>query len=81
MIQIEIPDDFDLAKTASCGQCFRAKPLGGGLFRFVSGGHVIYIQGTEKHKFSVSCSRDERENIRTRYFDLDRSYNKLFSTI
>lgn len=78
MIQIEIPDDFDLAKTASCGQCFRAKTLDGGLFRFVSGDHVIYIQETEKHKFSVSCSHDEWENIWTCYFDLDRSYNKLY---
>ena len=43
-LRIEIPDDFDLEKTASCGQCFRAKSLGGGVYRFISGEHVIYME-------------------------------------
>lgn len=78
MRQIEIQDDFDLEKTASCGQCFRAKSLENGLFRFVSGDHVIYIKDMGNHQFSVSCTDDEWKEIWTRYFDLDRSYKSLY---
>ena len=78
MRQIEIHDDFDLEKTASCGQCFRAKPLGNGLFRFVSGDHVIYIKDMGNQQFSVSCTDDEWVEIWTHYFDLSRSYESLY---
>ena len=78
MIQIEIPDDFDLEKTAFCGQCFRAKPIEDVLFRFVSGENVIYIQSIGEHLFSVSCDEDEWKKVWARYFDLDRSYRNLY---
>lgn len=78
MRQIEIQDDFDLEKTASCGQCFRAKSLGNGLFRFVSRDYVIYMKDMGNHQFLVSCTDDEWEKIWTRYFDLDRSYESLY---
>lgn len=78
MLQIEIQDDFDLEKTASCGQCFRAKLLDDGFFRFVSGDHVIYIKGLGNHRFSVSCTEAEWKEIWIRYFDLNRSYKKLY---
>lgn len=78
MLQIEIQDDFDLEKTASCGQCFRAKPLDDVFFRFVSGDHVIYIKEIGDHQFTVSCTKEEWKEIWTRYFDLNRSYNNLY---
>lgn len=77
-MQIEILDDFDLKKIAACGQCFRAKEFEDGLFRFVSGDHVIYIKQTGKQQFSVSCSVDEWKEIWTDYFDLDRSYESIY---
>lgn len=78
MRQIEIPDDFDLGKTASCGQCFRAKEIENGLFRYVSGKYVIYIKDLGDHRFSVSCTDKEWEKIWTGYFDLERSYRDLY---
>ena len=78
MLQIEIHDDFDLEKIASCGQCFRAKLFDGGLYRFVSGNYVIYIKETGSHQFSVSCTDDEWKEIWTPYFDLNRSYKSLY---
>lgn len=78
MLQIEIQDDFDLEKTASCGQCFRARPLDDGFFRFVSGDHVIYIKELGNHRFSVSCTKEEWQDIWTQYFDLNRSYKNLY---
>lgn len=78
MLQIEIQDDFDLEKTASCGQCFRARPLDDGFFRFVSGDHVIYIKELGGHQFSVSCTKEEWQDIWTQYFDLNRSYKSVY---
>lgn len=78
MTQIEILDDFDLEKTASCGQCFRAKTVDGGLFRFVSGDHVVYIKELGDHQFSVSCTENEWKETWSRYFDLERSYKNLY---
>ena len=77
-MQIEIPDDIDLEKIAVSGQCFRAKLLDGGYFRFVSGDHVIYMKETGNHQFSVSCTHDEWQEVWTRYFDLDRSYSSIY---
>lgn len=77
-MQIEIRDDFDLEKIASCGQCFRAKSLDDGLFRFILGDHVIYIKETGNHEFSVSCTNEDWNDIWTRYFDLARSYRNLY---
>ena len=78
MMEIMIRDDFDLEKIASSGQCFRAKLLDSGMFRFVSGEHVIYIKEAGEHKFSVSCTDDEWKEIWSSYFDLDRSYSSLY---
>ena len=78
MLQIEIQDDFDLEKTASCGQCFRASTLDDGFFRFVSGDHVIYIKELGDHRFSISCTKEEWQGIWTQYFDLNRSYKNLY---
>lgn len=78
MIQIEIPDDFDLEKTASCGQCFRAKPVDSGILRFVWRDFVIYIQKNGEQQFSVSCDEKEWQEIWVRYFDLERSYRNIY---
>lgn len=78
MTQIKILDDFDLEKIASCGQCFRAKPMDDGQFRFILGNHVIYIKDMGNNQFTVSCTKDEWQEIWTRYFDLDRSYKALY---
>lgn len=77
-MQIEIHDDFDLEKIASCGQCFRAKSFDGGLYRFISGDHVIYIKKMEDNQYSVSCTDKEWRDIWTSYFDLERSYKDLY---
>lgn len=77
-MQIKIQDDFDLEKIASCGQCFRAKLLDNGLFRFISGDHVIYIKKTDDIEYYVSCTDDEWKKVWTSYFDLNRSYKSLY---
>ncbi|MCR5656976.1 MAG: DNA-3-methyladenine glycosylase 2 family protein [Butyrivibrio sp.] len=41
---ININDDFDPKKIQVSGQCFRVKEVEEGLFRFITGEHVVYIR-------------------------------------
>ena len=77
-MQIKIQDDFDPEKIAVSGQCFRAKAIDAGLFRFVTGDHVIYMKETGEHEFAVSCTDKEWKEIWMPYFDLNRSYSSLY---
>lgn len=76
---VEIQDDFDLEKIAQSGQCFRVRRFENGVYRFISGNDVVYIQDAGNHKFSVSCGSDEWDSIWSSYFDLDRCYNEIFN--
>lgn len=76
-MRLEIQDDFDLKKIISCGQCFRAKTLDDGVFRFITGEHVIYIRDVGNHIFSVSCSEEEWNQVWASYFDISRHYRAL----
>ena len=60
---VEIQDDFDLEKIAQSGQCFRVRRFENGVYRFISGNDVVYIQDAGNHKFSVSCGSDEWDNL------------------
>lgn len=75
---VEIQDDFDLEKIALSGQCFRVGRMQDGIYRFISGGEVIYIREAGNQKFSVSCSLDDWKNIWSFYFDLGRCYSDIF---
>lgn len=41
---IKVNDDFDPKKIQVSGQCFRVKEVEDGLFRFITGEHVVYIR-------------------------------------
>lgn len=76
---VEIRDDFDLEKISQSGQCFRVRKFENGVYRFINGDNVVYIQEAGNHKFSVSCSIDEWNKIWNPYFDLGRCYNEIFN--
>lgn len=76
-MQIEIQDDFDLAKIVASGQCFRACQLDKGIYRFITGKDVVYIKEMERGVFSVSCEIDEWQSIWVKYFDLNRNYRTI----
>ena len=73
-MQVKIDDDFNLAKIANSGQCFRPKEIQPGLFRFVTGEHFLYIREVSEKIFDVSCGSDEWQNIWRKYFDLNTNY-------
>lgn len=76
-MQIEIQDDFDLAKISSCGQCFRVKIFDDGTYRFITEDYIIYIRKTGENTYEVSCGAKEWDEIWRIYFDLGRNYRKL----
>lgn len=74
---VEVQDDFDLGKIISSGQCFRAREVDGGTYRFITGDKVIYISNEGGCNFSVSCGQKEWEGTWSGYFDLGRSYGGI----
>ena len=80
-MRVTIEDDFNLDKTASCGQCFRAKEVTEGVYRFITNSNVVYIKQIDEITFEVSCGADEWTNIWENYFDLATNYKKIRSNI
>lgn len=74
MESIKIYDDFDLKKIADSGQCFRAKEIEPGLFRFITGKNVLYIRQTDKSTFDISGDMHEWTGFWEHYFDFEENY-------
>ncbi|MCR5341915.1 DNA glycosylase [Butyrivibrio sp. FC2001] len=77
-MKITIVDDFAPKKIQISGQCFRVKETEPGVFRFITGEHVLYIKESDSKgdakAFDISCSKKEWEKIWMPYFDMDRNY-------
>ena len=95
-MRITIEDDFSPDKIARSGQCFRVREFPGGVFRFVTGKHVLYLRQTRSRRkdrhsagdinpeaihFEVSCGTAAWRDLWTGYFDLDRNYAALRASI
>ncbi|HKM35940.1 MAG TPA: DNA glycosylase [Lachnospiraceae bacterium] len=80
-MQVSINDDFDLKKVALSGQCFRVREFENGMFRFISTDKILYIRKTESHFYEVSCDSYTWKTFWTNYFDLDRCYSNIRSSI
>ena len=74
---VDISDDFDLEKIRISGQCFRVRCFDDGLYRFITGCHVLYIKEVDIHRYWVSCAKREWLEIWYDYFDLHRSYSNI----
>lgn len=75
---LAVEDDFDLKKIQISGQCFRVKETEPGVFRFITGDHVVYIFESKiirnTNIIEVSCSEDEWKKVWEPYFDMGRNY-------
>ena len=74
---VSIDDDFDPKKIAHCGQCFRAKEIFAGIYRFITENRVIYISNENREQLEVSCDADEWRDTWTNYFDLETNYKQI----
>ncbi len=80
-MRVTIEDDFDLEKIANCGQCFRAKEMENGSYRFITRDKIIYIKKLRANTFDVSCEDYEWNSFWTNYFDLATDYKKIRNEI
>lgn len=74
---IELGEALSLQKVADSGQCFRPSDIGGGTFRFISGGTVLDAKQLGARTLSVSCDADIWERVWVPYFDLQRDYTVI----
>ena len=74
---IDIEDDFDLEKIVDSGQCFRAKEIDSGAYRFITLNHVIDIKQVSDITYEISCGISEWELFWAKYFDLETDYAEI----
>ncbi|WP_130836533.1 DNA-3-methyladenine glycosylase family protein [Lachnoclostridium sp. Marseille-P6806] len=79
MYHCVINDDFDLAKIADSGQCFRweRQSAEGEEYRIISGDRSVYVTRIGEREFSFSCDEEEFHAFWRSYFDLDTSYREI----
>ena len=76
-MNITITDDFDLEKIIASGQCFRAKEVRDGLYRFITGENVLYIQRTDDQQYDINCDSQQWNNVWVPFFRLDLDYREI----
>lgn len=72
---------FDPKKIAESGQAFRINVIDDTHVELVAFGMYLQIACLENNKFAFSCDEDVFENIFIEYFDLDRNYSEIVTTI
>jgi len=72
-VKLEIGDDFDLARIADSGQCFRWERRGEG-WRILSGSDCLYIAPLGGGAYELDCGEDALDALWRDYFDLKESY-------
>lgn len=78
-LRVTIEDDFDLEKIFSCGQCFRARRLLDGSFRFITGNNILYIANIRGNTYTISCDEETWNNTWIPYFSLETDYRAIRS--
>lgn len=73
-VTVFISDDFDLAKIAESGQCFRWNLQADGSYRIIHAGQCLYIRKDGDGAYEVDCTDETFDDIWRPYFDLDTSY-------
>ena len=71
-MKLEIGDDFDLARIADSGQCFRWTRRGEG-WRILSGSDCLYIAPLGGGVYELDCDADAFDALWRDYFDLNES--------
>ena len=71
---LTIGDDFDLARIAGSGQCFRWERGADGWWRILHGAECLYARELGDGRFSFSCEEAEFDNLWREYFDLSEDY-------
>ena len=71
------PDDFDLAHTFECGQCFRFNKISENSYFGVAFGKPLEIEQTKDCIILHNTSKDDFENVWRSFLDLDCDYGHI----
>ena len=75
------PVCFDLALTLDCGQAFRWERLSGGKWHGTAFGRSVTISELDNAVLFEGTTKDEFNNIWSKYFDLDRNYGPILEQL
>ncbi len=78
---LDIADDFDLARIADSGQCFRWEPMQDGSWRVLHHDKCLYVRQLGEHVFDFSCDESEFDEIWKDYFDFAEDYAAIRSRV
>ena len=81
MTTITIKDDFDLAKIADSGQCFRVVRIQDELYRFITGDNILYVRQIADETYEISCSESDFYENWSEYFDFSRDYKGIRESV
>lgn len=70
-------DDFNLARIADSGQCFRFNQTDTNEYSVIAFGKYLKIKDLGQKSFELSCSEKEFDEIWKTYFDLDTNYTAI----
>jgi N-glycosylase/DNA lyase len=79
MIRIK-SEDFDIAKIADSGQCFRLTEIRENRYLLVAIGRILEI-GALPDGAVLRCSRKEYERLWRNYFDMDTDYRRFRAAV
>lgn len=77
MRKMQLEEPLSLRKITDSGQCFRPVELEDGLYRFITGDHILYCEQHTETELLISCGAREWEQVWRNYFDLQRNYRKV----
>ena len=80
-MELHLTDDFDAAKIAASGQCFRWHPQGPNRFRIFAGAHTVLLTQTASDTITLTCTPQEFDTFWRDYFDLATDYTAIRASI
>jgi len=70
-------EDFDVAQTLECGQCFHFKKIDENEYGVVAFGKLLHIKQESNSVIFYDTTKQEYEDIWEKYFDLNRNYSEI----
>lgn len=74
---IKAPVPFNLAVTLDCGQAFRFRDRGDGIFEGIAKGRLLSVKQQGDYLIFYNTTREEYEDIWSDYLDLNRDYGEI----
>ncbi len=80
-VVIHNADCFNISQTLDCGQAFRWKNIGDGIFTGIAMGRFLKIQQINSDIIFHDTDPDTFNEVWLKYFDLDRNYSEIIENI